>query len=595
MAEPKDIIILSIGPVQSYISAARRTQDLHTASQILSVLAQSACAEARNLNCEIIYPQIPAGNAGVPNRIVLIAPEGQGKSIAEKACAAVESKRTSFSESAKTYINQKVSGVSFDTNLWDAQVKDWLELYWVVVPWDGDESTYSKQLHVAGLGLDGRKSVRKYPSAQEKNDPCTLCGSRSSLGGREFWSKLKIGGHHIQPNERFCAVCAIKRLLPVTPARLISSGGFPSTASIASASYRGEIKKYWAAGTCSLVKDLVHAIIELHLDVGQDGSTEENFEKIDGAYFYLDFYQHDRIQKETGLSPEPVKLFEARRAISELNQKLTALGSSAPHAHAYYAILLIDGDHMGKLLDRAVKKDDHIRISAALAELAVSAKRIVEGRLGKVVYSGGDDLMALLPVDTVLMTAFEIQAAFQKKLLETGYPGMSASAGIAIAHYNAPLQTTIDSARMAERDAKSSCGRNALVLRVSKRSGEIRRAAIKWSSATGVSVPLAKFQMFVQAIANEDISGKLAYELSEEIPALSDTFDHHSSSLFSKELYRLLKRHSSHEYQKNNDLATLADEISSLWDFVAYDKLSKVEQIVQWLLVARFLAQGEQL
>ena len=70
------IIILTIGPVQGYISQARRTQDLWQGSRILSYLASVGVYYAldqqeQNL-AEVIYPSIKRPQtSNIPNRLVV--------------------------------------------------------------------------------------------------------------------------------------------------------------------------------------------------------------------------------------------------------------------------------------------------------------------------------------------------------------------------------------------------------------------------------------------------------------------------------------------------------------------------------------------
>lgn len=585
MADPKDIVILSIGPVQSYVSAARRTQDLRTASQALSLLSQAAISMAGSLDCEVIYPQNRSLFEGVPNRMVLLAPVSQGASTAKQIYETIETTRNMLSSRVQRYFESKLGGATYDSALWTAQVKDWLEVYWVTVPWDGEEDTYKQRFGEAGLGLDGRKSLRGYPKAVEKNETCSLCGIRSTLGGKDFWNRLNIPKRLIRPQERLCAVCTIKRILPVLPASPLPSEGFLSTASIASASYRSEIERFSGDAIIDANGKILKGII---LKLGLDFNGE-------GALYYPDFYQESRIKKETDIDPDPIDLEAARTALFEINKRLVDIGASNPHANPYYAILLMDGDHMGKLLDGVRKRNDHVKISQALSELSDLSKGIVENKHGQVVFSGGDDLLALLPVNSVLTAAEMIQSAFRKKLEEKGFPGMSMSAGVAVAHYSAPMQNTIRTAREAENVAKTVCDRDALVLHVAKRSGEIRHVAVKWRSSAGLSTPLDQIEELINGIADENVSGKLAYDVWEEMHAMADATDNPSSSLFQMELYRLLKRHSSSGWKSSLELKKLAERLSGLWDFMPFEASSKVEQIAQWLLVARFLAQGEQL
>lgn len=168
--------------------------------------------------------------------------------------------------------------------------------------------------------------------------------------------------------------------------------------------------------------------------------------------------------------------------------------------------------HEGRTLmetRRALSPSYHLQFSQALSNFALlCARRIVEAHDGRLLYAGGDDVLAMLPADTALECAKDLRSAFQGKPVQSagiqspapGYlslrkdqggqplpfivPGPSAdcSAGIAIAHFKSPLQDVVRAARAAEKRAKSQLGRAAVAVSLFKRSGEITEWGAKWDS-----------------------------------------------------------------------------------------------------------------
>ncbi len=175
----------------------------------------------------------------------------------------------------------------------------------------------------------------------------------------------------------------------------------------------------------------------------------------------------------------------------------------------------------------------HGFISKALGDFSLKLVRhIVEERYaGKLVYAGGDDVMALLPLDCALEVARELRAAFsgelttddqgeklevdfaakesqasksgyvllkrpnreknrERELLTTMGSEATASTGIVIAHHTQPLDLTLQEVRKAEKAAKSA-GRNSFSLTFLKRSGEIMSAGAKWYYPQNVQVVLS--------------------------------------------------------------------------------------------------------
>lgn len=237
----------------------------------------------------------------------------------------------------------------------------------------------------------------------------------------------------------------------------------------------------------------------------------------------------------------------------------------------YFAILALDGDEMGKWISgsksptmhhclspqaiayyeknapdflkapRAVTPSWHLQFSEALGNFSLhAAQRVVEAFNGRLIYAGGDDVLAMLPATEALSCARALRAAFRGeielnelakgKLFGTGtylksdratqlfniqhegylqlhpdsgakagdqakllsdpvkfpaiVPGPAAdvSVGIAIAHFKSPLQDVVKAAQAAEKRAKNDLGRGAVAISLFKRSGEILEWGCKWAA-----------------------------------------------------------------------------------------------------------------
>lgn len=175
----------------------------------------------------------------------------------------------------------------------------------------------------------------------------------------------------------------------------------------------------------------------------------------------------------------------------------------------YYAVLMMDGDRMGEWLSgglspkvgeviheklaawlaahgsgealelrRPVSPALHMAISGALNEFAVRLVLEIVGRhQGEVVYSGGDDVLAILPVHTCLQCAQELREAFASD--EVLGERATASAGLVIAHYKEDLRLVLHEAREAEKAAKRG-GRDRIHVVAMKRSGGMTHGTCNW-------------------------------------------------------------------------------------------------------------------
>lgn len=221
---------------------------------------------------------------------------------------------------------------------------------------------------------------------------------------------------------------------------------------------------------------------------------------------------------------------------------------------SYYALILMDGDEMGAWLSAADGKTRphqdsfhpqvraglgnrfsydknfleyakasrapnpawHMVISEALNHFALTlAPTIVHDQFnGRLLYAGGDDLLAMLPVSDLLPAMAALRAAYAGIKPQTvggladdvGFGSQSsgfirhgglvlrvmgekatASIGAVIAHHKTPLNLVLRELRVAEQRAKTDGGRDAFSITVLKRSGGAQRLTSKWRRMDGDS------------------------------------------------------------------------------------------------------------
>jgi CRISPR-associated protein Cmr2 len=98
--------------------------------------------------------------------------------------------------------------------------------------------------------------------------------------------------------------------------------------------------------------------------------------------------------EERGLTGDPVSW--GRKHVAPLFDELF-------EPYPYVACLMADGDHMGRAIERLADANSHRAFSRALSDFAAEARRIVEQEhLGSLVYAGGDDVLAFLPLPEAL-------------------------------------------------------------------------------------------------------------------------------------------------------------------------------------------------
>jgi CRISPR-associated protein Cmr2 len=188
----------------------------------------------------------------------------------------------------------------------------------------------------------------------------------------------------------------------------------------------------------------------------------------------------------------------------------------------------MDGDSLGQLLQSKIE-DAPKKISNALNQFTAAVPEIVHKHNGFLIYAGGDDVLALFPMEDALKGAAAIRveylAAFQKSFSKSGYSTISAA--ITFAHVKTPLTRPLhDSHRLLDEIAKDATGRNALAVRVEKGSGETLQWAQPWecallpnSDTTLVIEDIAEqFKKTVTPTASKDVafSNKFFYKIRKQ-------------------------------------------------------------------------------
>jgi len=517
--------------------------------------------------------------------------------------------------------------------------------------------------------------------------------------------------------ERLCALCAVKRFVQRSflESELNIQGGFPSTSSVAAAAFKRAILQNLSQPmlqtalhrhleTLELLEMLgdnpfprldpaVLPQLKAHADGLPQGQRKvaSDFLRHDGDLFYPETFTAERLRDDYGVEVSEADARAGAESAVELIRTARNLQPSIPPPAKYYAILLMDGDHAGRWLSgtheglarfgdvlhpevraqleglnewcdllrvqRLMTPAVHAAISEALANFALQIVRFVveERHCGRVVYAGGDDVLALLPLEDTLQAARELRALFSGEITfpsglapgqmdvrqrqdwavafgqsqTTGYlwadgeplltmgPTATASIGIAVAHHTQPLDLALRAARQAERSAKENYGRNALCVHLLKRSGEEWRVGTKWFylQEEDLPDPVAQLDDLRQRFADGRLSMKLAHAVLEEARTLACL----PKAAQEAELQRLLKRQGGERLsaeERKRQAAELAPPLAELaqkldahhrkwlenWkkrhagppqpaDLAEAPQPGLVE-LAQWLLLARFLAQG---
>lgn len=568
----------AIGPVQDFIASARRSRDLWYGSWLLSELAKAAAKElADRYGLEsLVFPApekisdlLPESELSVPNKVVAVV-DGAPTEVARLVKTAIDARLNALWRDARG----KVAGRIHD-DLAHRQLNDLVEFYWVSVPILNDN--YKRAREIAETLLAARKSTRDFAQFVGDYVPkSSLDGSRESVIPRDAYPSIANGPQEVvkiqnlyrhyraRRGEQLSGVDLLKRL----GQRQKTEQKFKSTSHMAALPYLQMIRRKKIGTTDQQLFDAV-----------QDFLREEGIdsEDKDGSLLY-----ESRLREWVA---DESKLTTVRE---QLRKKLREWSGSEAEPGAYYALLLADGDNMGKAIDNQTNLEGHRKLSQALSAFAGSVGEIIEKYQGVPIFSGGDDVLAYLPLHTVLQCAGELAARFENAMrvfsfMENGVTkSPTFSTGIAVVHHLDPLSDSLELARSAEKKAKDVPGKDALAITVSKRSGVDRTI---FASRTELADRLEKMTGFLYA---KQIGKGSAYELQELHRLLGESGI--SVEAIKGEALRIIKR--KRESQSDHALEERVQDQFSEW--IKASQIS-IANLAQELIVAGVFADAQEM
>jgi CRISPR-associated protein Cmr2 len=505
------LLLVSLGPVQDFIAQARRSRDLWFGSHLLSELSRATAAQLAGDGAQLIFPALDKGNPelascdaptrggeappiSIANKILAEVPDGiDPRSCAEAARAAARERWRGIARDVFSGRGKPVIAAGID-DVWNEQVQDTLEFYAVWAPLAGD---YRAARQAVEQALAGRKNLREFrPWRHDRAGApkSSLDGARVSVLGAHR-NSADFRRPRISEGEQLDAIGLIKRagLEPeqFVPLVNVAAGEWLSRASI------GGSEELAAVRTACAERG-IPAIHRPDLPVTDPLP-------FDASVLYPSRWP--ALFKELS---RPEASAEAARQWGEKHVRplLKRMKGEPP---AYIAVLAADGDHMGWAIDGLGTAEENRNFSRALACFPAEAGKIVEHEhQGSLIYAGGDDVLAFLPVATAPDCAAALAAAFRDLIARAAAKDVpTLSVGIAVGHVIEPMSILLGLARQAERAAKDDAQRNALAIIVDKRSGGQRRLALKWETLKWERDPLGRLHRDAELLEGPLSTGKV--------------------------------------------------------------------------------------
>jgi CRISPR-associated protein Cmr2 len=472
-------------------------------------------------------------------------------------------------------------------------------------------SAYSLLLELLEKLLGARKSVRDFDQVEQPGEKCHLCGEFEVLD--IDWEKLSP--KFVKQDEKLCGVCLTKRLFPeiIKDEFYLSENAvkFPSTSEMASIGEKrrlnDEIKKIFKQEFDNFRKNVKEKNNnkELPYSISVPKLKGDPLCEIDGEFLMKETYTEDHFERNYGL----------RVSKEDFQGVLNILNLNQINPSRYYAILQMDGDHIGKWLRgefnprimdtihnkvvevlisysegedrRKIEKilctkhptspSIHQTFSRRLSNFAINeVRKIVEDEhYGKLVYAGGDDVLALLPIEEVLKCAYNLQ----KKYKEILSPKATMSAGILIVHHKYPLYLALKKVQEAGKKMKNVYNRNGFCLVYMSNSGEERECGGNWELVEFIEDLIHKF------IKNK-ISTTFPYQFLQVVESLYETEKKKNLENIKEILRKELERIFLRKKGEKSELKEILEKSILPW----FEKIEDVYNFANILIIAKKIA-----
>ncbi|GJL75017.1 type III-B CRISPR-associated protein Cas10/Cmr2 [Nitrosomonas sp.] len=556
----------TLGPVQGFVSQARRTRDFWGGSFLLSWLSAVAMKSVRvqtnnDPGC-ILFPKADPKfldflslekqvngseptQGSVPNRFKAEVADDFEPLLAIKD---IQSAWTAladliFERDLKDSANEETR------KIWARQIEQFWDISWVLTDRDGDEDSSA---------LDRRKNWRSYMPPDEAGVKCMMMEGWQELSGVErpnrkelaaFWDPIQSGMKtDLREHEYLCAMAFVKRRF-VRYFHELKNFNMPGGWQLSGWKLPGSVPSVaYMAGVHWLEQAIEQAdqsVFQTYFDAASKLTEQTEWESritclqrlreimpedfkrwtsLDGNAF------HPFVLDNVNTFPDQTKAQLARQALQKLNDHIKQECPEFTHAAPFYAVLMMDGDSLGKHMG---EKENQEKISDALKNFTNRVQFYIEKHSGFLIYAGGDDVLALLPLEDALQCAADLRMHYLACFKGTSIP-TTLSGAIEFAHLKIPLTKVLyDVHHLLDDIAKNKTGRDSIAVRVQKPGG----VAIEWSLPWELAIyhdPLSGCLVKINVLAeqfrqenkvDEGFSGKFFYKIRERFSILNPVRD----------------------------------------------------------------------
>jgi hypothetical protein len=469
MSRDSALLSFSIGPVHTFIAQARRVADQWAGSRLLSHLVGHAIETlSATPGAAVVFPYIDDIKnlpRGLPNRFVCRVPLSSADDIARAMRDAVLAEWDAQVGRAVTAL--ATVGIEPSPAIWqdgqrgDRQTDSAIDVSWSWVP---EVNGYPEAARRGMTQLAASRVFRPSAQSTEQGEKCAICGERTALPDGD----------------------------------------------------RNNVRRAW------------HEAEERAKEQKDAARSLEPFFRVDQGRLCL-------VCATKRLYPH----------FNDSNIIFSDFGKYTSESSPYFAVVAMDGDQMGQVLgwgeERMKGKDveafhsqlsrclssfaDSLRTPTATLQLAGFKDTRWWNPAPQLIYAGGEDVLLICHPRAAIAIAREIRDRYLDYC--HGLAGLLAndrdverltiSAAVLFAHSKWPAGLLFREVQdLLDRKAKQETGRNALALRLNKRSGVPVEVAFKWQPGGDQPDLLALFEQLVEVLGEGDMASRQTFNLAVE-------------------------------------------------------------------------------
>jgi CRISPR-associated protein Cmr2 len=535
------LTLFTIGPVQGFIAQARKLQDLYSGSYLLSYLSKMTMQKAKEMGALILFPNT--------EQFTLTQQESAPNRFLMKLDKDTPAQLSEFCSSLEAYLRQ----------VWRDIAKEILK------------NTKLKCSHDVQVQIDSLLQVYYASENYLAGEKFNVC--YQNVMQRIGSAKILRGFQQMdEPAGRKCNLMYEYNALFYRKSKKFLTKSAQQVKGRQDFSLEKYIDENETLGAIAFVKRCLRFAIS---EFNDSYPSVFDIYEMYGDKLYLN-------EKEPKTEAEKIE--------------------AASDKHGYYAMVMFDGDDMGKWYskpdDNGVKQEEierfQVYLSSKISDFAtVDTRSIVnwsERKNGVVIYAGGEDFLGALNIRKIFSTLQELHKKFCMIDLSeytNQKVNLTFSAGIVIAHVKTPLPLVLELAREAEKQAKTHEGKDAFCLTIARRSGEMTRFVQPFQFNEKNSLEI--FDRLVEIIIKEDLSVKFIYQLSEELQYIVESSSFALlSEIFMIEAERII-RHS--EIGKQDKLERIVIEAMNILKDLLEISDSNINNLLMYLRSIAFIAR----